>query len=80
MVQRVRAVFQNGVFVPLQEFRLPEGMEVEILVERPGVSPPEVSDPEERRRIIREMTERMRQNPIPPGAPRFTRDELHERR
>jgi hypothetical protein len=42
---------------------------------------PEITDPEERKRVLREVVERMKANPIPEGAPRrFTRDELHERR
>jgi hypothetical protein len=29
---------------------------------------------------LRQVTQRMKRNPIPAEAPRFTRDELHERR
>lgn len=47
---------------------------------RPGVSPPLVKDPVERARLISEMLDRMLANPLPPNAPRFTRDELHDRR
>jgi hypothetical protein len=46
---------------------------------RPGVIPPRISDPEEGARIRKRVVERMQSNPIPEGAPRFTRDELHER-
>ena len=47
----------------------------------PGVYPPTEKDPEERRRILQRVVERMKSNPISEGAPRrFTRDELHERR
>ena len=56
--------------------QLSEGSEP---LRRPGVIPPRVTDPEERARILREVTDRMQANPIPEGAPRFTRDELHER-
>ena len=45
-----------------------------------GVVPPLVSDPEERKRILKSVVDRMMQNPISPDAPKFTRDELHERR
>ena len=36
--------------------------------------------PEERNRIMEELVARMRDNPIPADAPRFTREGLHERR
>lgn len=42
--------------------------------------PPEITAPAERAQAIEELVERMQANPIPPGAPRFTREELHERR
>ncbi len=38
------------------------------------------TDTDGRARILRSMVERMKANPIPAGAPRFTREELHERR
>jgi hypothetical protein len=58
-----------------------EGREASDESPRPGVFPPREKDPEERRRIVRRVVERMKSNPIPEGAPRrFTRDELHERR
>ncbi|HVG18350.1 MAG TPA: antitoxin AF2212-like protein [Blastocatellia bacterium] len=80
MSQRIRAVFHDGVFVPRQPCDLPEGSEVEVIVRQPHVLPPEESDPEERARILRAMVERMNDNPIPENAPRFSREELHERR
>jgi hypothetical protein len=40
---------------------------------------PEIVDPQERARILRTVAQNMRDNPLPTGAPRFTRDELHER-
>jgi hypothetical protein len=42
--------------------------------------PLKVADPEVRRRIRAEVAERMKRNPLPSSAPKFTRDELHERR
>jgi hypothetical protein len=51
-----------------------------LIIEEPRVIPPAVTDPEERKRILKRMVERMRANPIPADAPRFTREELHERR
>ena len=46
----------------------------------PLVIPAEITDPEERLRHMKEVVARMQQNPIPLNAPRFTREELHERR
>ena len=80
MSQRLKAIFHDGAFVPQQHCDLPEGSEVELIVERPMVLLPEVSDQEERKRILSAMVERMQQNPIPADAPHFSREELHERR
>jgi hypothetical protein len=35
---------------------------------------------EENSRLLASLLERMRSNPIPANAPRYTREELHERR
>ena len=80
MVQRLKAVYQNGAFVPQAPCDLPEGSEVELTIHDPDPIPPTVTDPEERKRIINRMIERMRANPIPANAPHFTREELYERR
>jgi predicted DNA-binding antitoxin AbrB/MazE fold protein len=81
MAQRLRAIYQNGAFVPQSPCNLPENSEVDLVIERPHVLPPLMTDPNERRRILDQLVERMRANPIPADAPRhFTREELHERR
>jgi predicted DNA-binding antitoxin AbrB/MazE fold protein len=80
MSQKIKAVFHDGAFVPQQPCDLPEGSEVELIVEGPLTLPPTEKDPEERKRLLRAMIERMKTNPIPADAPRFSRDELHERR
>jgi predicted DNA-binding antitoxin AbrB/MazE fold protein len=81
MSQTLKAVYREGAFIPQTPCDLPEGAEVEITVCAPGVIPPRVADPEERKRVLREVVENMRANPLPADAPRrFTRDELHERR
>lgn len=81
MVQRLRAIYQNGAFVPQSPCDLPENSEVDLVIERPHLLQPSVTDPEERKRILERLVERMRSNPIPDDAPRrFTREELHERR
>ncbi len=80
MEATVRAVYQNGVFVPTTACNFPENTEVEVSVPGPLVIPPEITDPEEGIRHMKEVVARMQQNPIPLNAPRFTREELHERR
>jgi predicted DNA-binding antitoxin AbrB/MazE fold protein len=80
MVQRLKAVYQNGAFIPQAPCDLPEGSEVELTIHDPYTIQPSVTDPDERKRIINRMIERMRANPIPANAPHFTREELHERR
>ena len=83
---------QNGVVVFDAGVILPEGTKVtiapvpaahdqELVVERrSNVTPPAVTDPVERQRILNEVVARMMDNPLPLDAPKFTRDELHERR
>jgi predicted DNA-binding antitoxin AbrB/MazE fold protein len=80
MSQRLKAIYQNGAFIPQGPCDLPENSEVELIIESPRVLPPKVTDPEERKRILKELVQNMRDNPIPANAPRFTREELHERR
>jgi predicted DNA-binding antitoxin AbrB/MazE fold protein len=81
MNQTIKAVYHNGAFIPQEPCDLPEGAEVDVVVSDPYTIPPEITDPDERRQIIEELLERMRQTPISDDAPlRFTRDELHERR
>ena len=80
MAQRLKAIYQNGAFVPQSPCDLPENSEVDLVIE-PRVLQPLVTDPEERKRILDQLVDRMRANPIPADAPRhFTREELHERR
>jgi predicted DNA-binding antitoxin AbrB/MazE fold protein len=78
--QIIKAVFHNGAFVPQQPCNLPEGAEVELIITDPYTIPPQITDPEERAKALKELVLDMRENPIPENAPRFTRDELHERR
>lgn len=80
MVQKLKAIYHNGVFIPQVPFDLPEDTEVELTIYDPYTVPPKVKDPEERKRILKQMVERMKNNPIPANVPRFTLDELHERR
>ena len=80
MIQRIRAVYRDGAFRPATPCDFPENSEVDLLVQETRVRGPSVSDPNERLRILRRITERMQNNPLPSGASRFSRDELHERR
>jgi predicted DNA-binding antitoxin AbrB/MazE fold protein len=81
MAQRLKAIYRNGAFIPQAPCDLPEESEVELTINEPHVLPPTVTDSEERQRLLVQLVERMRSNPIPAGAPRrFTREELHERR
>jgi predicted DNA-binding antitoxin AbrB/MazE fold protein len=80
MSQTIKAVYHNGAFIPQEPCDLPEGAEVDVVVSDPYTIPPQITDPEERERMMVELLRKMRGNPIPENAPRFTRDELHERR
>ena len=80
MSQTLKAIYRDGAFVPQSPCDLPDGAEVEITVHAPNLIPPEVTDPEERRRLMEELLQNMLDNPIPENAPRLTREELHERR
>ncbi|MGO8688816.1 MAG: hypothetical protein ACLQLG_04225 [Thermoguttaceae bacterium] len=75
-----KAIYHQGTFVPETARDLPEGAEFELIVQGPLVEPPMVTDPEERAQILKQVAAQMRENPFPAAAPRYTRDELHERR
>ena len=77
--RRVKATYQKGIFLPETPCDLPEGAAVELIVQGPIMLPPSVSEPEERARILAARVERMRDNPIPPGAPPLNRESLHDR-
>jgi hypothetical protein len=80
MTYHTKAVYRDGAFVPETRCILPENTEVELLVQESRRTQPMVTNPEQRKSVLRRITARMKQNPIPADAPRFTRDELHERR
>jgi hypothetical protein len=79
MSRRLRAVYCAGTFLPQEPCDVPEGSEVELIIEGPFIFPPEVKEPEERERVLRATVQRMQQNPIPAEAPPLTREALHER-
>ena len=80
MSDLVKAIFEHGAFVPETPCDLPEGTRVLLAIQQERLAqPPEVKAPEERARILQTVVERMKRNPLPPNAPRFSRDEMHER-
>lgn len=80
MTYHTKAVYRQGAFFPVLQCDFPEDSQVDLLVQGPSVIPPPVADPEERRSILREVTNRMKQNSLPIDVPNFSRDQLHERR
>ena len=38
-----------------------------------------IADPRERARVLAELVDEMRKNPLPPERAKLTRDEMHER-
>jgi hypothetical protein len=77
---RIRAIFQDGKSVPQEPCTLPDESEVQLVVERSNITPPAVTDPAERQRILNDVVQRMMSQPLAPDAPKLTRDQLHERR
>lgn len=80
MLDHIRAVYRDGAFYPVTPCPMPENSEVDLTVRVAGVEPPLVKDPEERRRIMKELTAEMMQRTLAVVAPRLTRDQMHERR
>jgi predicted DNA-binding antitoxin AbrB/MazE fold protein len=80
MTQALKAIYRNGAFILETAYDLPEGTEVELLIQSPQVVSPPISVAETKQHFLKSLIERMQQNPIPPNAPHFTREMLHERR
>ena len=76
----ILAVYRDGAFHPIEPRDLPEGTSAKVEILPQCVKPPEEPDYEKRRKIVSELVRDMMAHPLPPNAPRFTRDELHERR
>ncbi len=81
MQTKLRATYENGVFVPLSKNGikdLPEAAEVEITLEILING----SDDSERQTALKlqEIAESMRTNTFAGSPPHFSREELHERR
>ena len=79
MSKSLKAVYRRGAFIPETPCNLPEDSEVELIVQGPVLTRPEVADPKERASILSNLVARMQQNVLPQTAPRFARESLHER-
>jgi len=79
MYQTVTAIYRAGTFVLRESIDVPEDSEVELVVRAPLMRKPKITNPIEQARILRGVTRRMQNNPIPAGVPRFAREELHAR-
>jgi predicted DNA-binding antitoxin AbrB/MazE fold protein len=80
MPKFLKAIYRDGTFIPQTAFELPEGTEVDLLIQSSQVISPSIIDVGNKQQFLQSLVERMQQNPIPMNAPRFTRDVLHERR
>ncbi|MFO5529263.1 MAG: antitoxin family protein [Cuspidothrix sp.] len=78
MPPTLKAVYPNGTFILETACNLPEGSEVELLIQSSSVVSPPISDVESKQRFLNLLISRMQQNPIPLNAPHFTREILHE--
>ena len=76
MSETVTAVYEHGVFRPDSPCDLPEGSRVVLAIQD---APQKPLSEEEKKRMIEEMIERMKRNPLPPDAPRFKRDDFYDR-
>ena len=77
MSPTLKAVYRNGTFILETACNLPEGSEVELLIQSNSVVSPPISDVESKQRFLKSLISRMQQNPIPLNAPHFTRQMLH---
>jgi len=79
-MELMNAIFEHGRFRPESPVELPEGTRVRLSVEpvRSGPEPQALSI-EERRHIRQRAVTRMMMNPLPPGTPRFDRNDAHVR-
>jgi len=77
---KLRAIYRDHAFLVRGPCTVPEGAEVDLIVQGPLVLSPEVTDLAERESILKQVVAQMRHNPIPSDAPRWTREQLHGRR
>jgi predicted DNA-binding antitoxin AbrB/MazE fold protein len=60
MTQKLKAIYQNGTFVPQSQCYLPNNAEVELTVRQRSFNL-DIIDPEARKQILKALTQRMRQ-------------------
>lgn len=80
MGQRFTAIYRNGALIPLQPLALAEEAQIDVEISDSNVTPPQITDPEERERVWQRLFERWDRHPLTGVAGRYTREELHERR
>ena len=80
MFEEFDAVYRDGLFVPDEPCHLADNTRVRLTLGNALISPPLITDPAEYKRVMEEVVARMKANPIPPNAPKFTREQLNERR
>jgi predicted DNA-binding antitoxin AbrB/MazE fold protein len=73
MEQAIKAVYTKGHFVPRKPCALPEGAEVELILQGSALLPPDIKDGQERAHILQEVVERMLRNPSPVSTTQLTR-------
>jgi len=78
MIQTVKAVYQNGAFVPVEPSQFPENTEVELTVHHRSIYPPPITESSEKTKVLRDLVARMKNNPLQVNAPKLKRDELHD--
>jgi predicted DNA-binding antitoxin AbrB/MazE fold protein len=76
VIYRLKATYRDGVFVPERPVSLPQETEVQVTVETSVAIEAQQTSIREQ---LRELIQNMQRNHIPNDAPRFTREELHER-
>ncbi|QOJ18241.1 MAG: hypothetical protein HRU76_11875 [Phycisphaeraceae bacterium] len=79
MIQRIRAIFRRGVFVPQDRCVFPEDSQVDLEVR--SLLETEGADTRVHTQAsIGRVLASIQSNPIPAGAPQLKREDLHERR
>ena len=67
MSQIIEAIYEEGVLKPLEPLDVTEHTKVKVQISQlQGLTlPPEIVDTAERQRLLKAVTQRMQQNPIP---------------
>ena len=65
----IKAVYQTGVFVPKDVCVLPEGTEVDVMIQAAHLDPSSATDPDEQSRLLQEAGKRGQSDVVPPTTP-----------